>query len=64
MKAGMLSGGFYIQSAMMFATSLVMAAIEYSDLPDFSVSLFGVMSAMTFFFPGLKYYRQQQKARR
>jgi len=63
-KAGMLSGGFYIQSVMMFATSLVMAAIEYSDLPDFSVSLFGVMSAMTFFFPGLKYYRQQQKARR
>jgi len=63
-KAGILSGGFYVQSAMMFATSLVMAAIEYSDLPDFSVSLFGIMSAMTFFFPGLKYYRQQQKARR
>jgi serine/threonine protein kinase len=63
-KAGILSGSFYIQSAMMFATSLVMAAVEYSDLPDFSVSLFGIMSALTFFTPGLKYYRQQQKSRR
>lgn len=63
-KAGILSGSFYIQSAMMFATSLVMAAIEHSDIPDFSVSLFGVISALTFFTPGLKYYRQQKKSRR
>ncbi len=61
-KAGILSGSFYIQSAMMFATSLVMAAVEYSDMPDFSVSLFGVMSALTFFIPGLKYYRQQRRS--
>jgi serine/threonine-protein kinase len=61
-KAGILSGSFYIQSAMMFATSLIMAIIEYSDLPDFSVSLFGIVSAVTFFQPGLKYYRQQKKA--
>jgi len=61
-KAGILSGSFYIQSVMMFATALVMAAIEHSDLPDFSVSLFGVMSALTFFLPGLKYYRQQRRA--
>jgi eukaryotic-like serine/threonine-protein kinase len=63
-KAGMLSGSFYIQSAMMFATSLIMAAVEHSDLPDFSISLFGVVSALTFFTPGLKYYRQQKKSRR
>lgn len=63
-KAGILSGSFYIQSAMMFATALVMAAIEASDLPDFSVSLFGIMSALTFFLPGLKYYRQQRRSRR
>jgi serine/threonine-protein kinase len=63
-KAGILSGSFYIQSAMMFATSLVMAAIEHSDIPDFSVSLFGVISALTFFTPGLKYYRQHKKNRR
>ncbi len=61
-KAGILSGSFYIQSVMMFATALVMAAVEHSDLPDFSVSLFGVMSALTFFVPGLKYYRQQRRS--
>ena len=61
-KAGILSGSFYIQSALMFATGLVMAAVEHSDLPDFSVSLFGVMSALTFFLPGLKYYRQQRRS--
>lgn len=60
-KAGILSGQFYIQSAMMFATGLVMAAIEHSDLPNFSVSLFGIMSGLTFFLPGLKYYRQQRR---
>ena len=63
-KAGILSGSFYIQSGMMFATSLVMAAIEHSNLPNFSVSLFGVMSALTFFVPGLKYYRQQKRSLR
>ena len=63
-KAGILSGSFYVQSGMMFATSLVMAAIEHSDFPDFSVSLFGVMSALTFFLPGLKYYRQQKRSLR
>lgn len=61
-KAGILSGRFYIQSALMFATALVMAAIEHSNLPDFSVSLFGAMSALTFFLPGLKYYRQQKRS--
>jgi serine/threonine-protein kinase len=63
-KAGILSGSFYVQSGMMFATSLVMAAIEHSDLPNFSVSLFGIMSALTFFLPGLKYYRKQQRSLR
>ncbi|MEI6537898.1 MAG: hypothetical protein WCO86_00025 [Planctomycetota bacterium] len=67
-KAGILSGSFYIQSILMFATALVMAAIEHSslhgDFPNVSVSLFGVMSALTFFFPGLKYYRQQRRSMR
>ena len=65
-KAGILSGSFYIQSILMFATALVMAAIEHSslhsDFPNVSVSLFGVISALTFFFPGLKYYRQQRRS--
>jgi len=63
-KAGILSGRFYVESMLMFGTSLVMAAIAASDLPDVSVSLFGVMSAVTFFVPGLKYYRQQRRGRR
>ncbi|MFZ9089116.1 MAG: serine/threonine protein kinase, partial [Planctomycetaceae bacterium] len=57
-----LSGRFYIEAAMVFLSSLVMAFIESADIPDFSVSLFGLVSAMTFFLPGLKYYRQQQKS--
>ncbi|MFN5974740.1 MAG: serine/threonine-protein kinase [Planctomyces sp.] len=63
-KAGILSGRFYVESLLMFGTSLLMAAIAASDLPDVSVSLFGVMSAVTFFVPGLKYYRQQQRGHR
>ncbi|MDA1233087.1 MAG: serine/threonine-protein kinase [Planctomycetota bacterium] len=61
-KAGILSGRFYMESVMMFATGLVMAAIEHSNLPNFSVSLFGIMSGLTFFLPGLKYYRQQRRS--
>lgn len=57
-KAGLLSGSFYIQAVLLFATAPLMAAIQQSDLPNLSISLFGVVSAATFFFPGLKYYRQ------
>ena len=60
-KGGMLSGSFYVQAAMLFATSLVMAAIQQSDMPNFSISLFGIVSALTFFTPGLKYYRQRSR---
>lgn len=59
-KAGILSGRFYIEAALMFVTSLVMAAIAAADIPDVSVSLFGIVSAVTFFLPGLKYYRQRR----
>lgn len=58
-KAGTLSGTFYLPALVLFATSPVMAAIQQSDLPDLSVSLFGIVSAATFFLPGLKYYRQK-----
>ncbi|MEZ6058874.1 MAG: serine/threonine-protein kinase [Planctomycetaceae bacterium] len=64
-KAGTLSGRFYVQAVALFATSLVMAAIQvastrYSGLPNVSISLFGLVTAAAFFFPGLKYYRQQR----
>ena len=53
-KAGMLSGSFYIQAVVMFATSIVMALS-----PDYALIWFGVSSAACFFFAGLKYYRKR-----
>ena len=58
LKAGTLSGIFYAPAIVLFATSPLMAAIQQSHLPNFSISLFGVVSAASFFLPGLKYYRQ------
>lgn len=58
-KAGILSGRFYIQSVILFATALVMAVIPSTGLPEMSISLFGIVSAACFFIPGLKYYRQR-----
>lgn len=53
-KAGILSGSFYIQSAALFASSLLMARY-----PSDAHVIFGVVSALCFFVPGLKYYRQR-----
>jgi serine/threonine-protein kinase len=51
-KAGILSGRFYITAAAMFLTAAVMPLV-----PKVSILLFGVMSALSFFVPGLKYFR-------
>ncbi len=56
-KAGILSGRFYITAAAMFATAAVMPLV-----PKIEILLFGVMSALSFFLPGLKYYRLRRKA--
>jgi hypothetical protein len=53
-KAGILSGAFYLQSVALLATSIPMALY-----PPIAHILFGVVSAACFFFPGLKYYRQR-----
>jgi len=53
-KAGMLSGTFYIQAVALFLTSIPMALF-----PDYGHTLFGFVSGCCFFFPGLKYYRQR-----
>lgn len=60
-KASMLTGKFYVQSVALFITGFLMAVISHSDLPDFSISLYGFISAGCFFVPGLKYYRQRLK---
>ena len=53
-KAGILSGAFYIQAAVLFATSFLMCL-----LPDVQHILFGLVSGACFFVPGLKYFRQR-----
>lgn len=54
-KAGILSGQFYLCSALNFAVAGLMPLV-----PQFGILLFGVASAVSFFFPGLKYYRQRR----
>ena len=56
-KAGILSGAFYIQAAVLFATALVMCIV-----PTYQHVIFGLVSAACFFVPGLKYYRQRGRA--
>ncbi|MBV9126239.1 MAG: serine/threonine protein kinase [Planctomycetes bacterium] len=56
-KAGTLSGSFYISSAISFLTAIPMALY-----PKYGVFLFGVVSALCFFIPGLKYYRQRVRS--
>ncbi|MBC8869578.1 MAG: protein kinase [Planctomycetes bacterium] len=56
-KAGILSGSFYFQTAALFCTAFIMAL-----LPDYSHFIFGVVAAGCFFFPGLKYHRQRLRA--
>lgn len=53
-KAGILSGAFYVQAAALFATGAAMAR-----WPTYGLTIFGIVSALCFFLPGLKYYRQQ-----
>ncbi len=55
-KAGILSGVFYIQAAVLFATALVMCL-----LPAWQHVIFGLVSGICFFVPGLKYYRQRNR---
>lgn len=62
-KAGMLSGAFYVQAIALFATSLVMAWLRASGLPDFGLTLYGLVSAAAFFVPGWKYWRQRVRVK-
>jgi predicted Ser/Thr protein kinase len=56
-KAGILSGEFYIWAVALFVTAGLMAIF-----PHYAHFIFGVVSAASFFFPGLKYYRQRLRA--
>lgn len=58
-KAGVLAGTFYVHAAALFAVSVVMAALQSAGF-EYGLALYGVVSALTFFVPGLKYYRQSR----
>jgi serine/threonine-protein kinase len=61
-KAAMLSGVFYIQAAVLCFTGLVMAWLQQQTLmPNIALTVFGIVSALCFFLPGWKYYRQVRK---
>lgn len=57
-KAGMLTGWFYLAAAACFLTAALMAL-----WPDYGLLLFGSVSAICFFYPGLKYHRQRLRGR-
>jgi eukaryotic-like serine/threonine-protein kinase len=57
-KAGILSGSFYFASAALFLTAGLMALC-----PRYGLTIFGVVSAATFFIPGLKYYLRRGRGR-
>ncbi len=55
--AGILSGQFYVWAMVNFAAACIMAAF-----PRVSHLVFGLASAVSFFVPGLKYYRQRKRS--
>ena len=59
-KAGMLSGSFYVSAAALFLTAIPMALCP----PEYGPLMFGAVSAVCFFVPGLKYHRQRLRALR
>ena len=51
-KAGILTGAFYVQAGCLFMTSVAMALF-----PEFAHLIYGVVAATCFLVPGIKYYR-------
>ncbi|HEY7330616.1 MAG TPA: protein kinase [Gemmataceae bacterium] len=61
-KAAMLSGFFYVAAAAEFLSAVPMALRPI--YPRYGILLFGVVTAVFFFVPGLKYYRQRKQGER
>ena len=55
-KAGILSGTFYWQVVALMLTAVAMA-LEYR----YALFIFGAVSSLCFFIPGLKYHRQLER---
>jgi serine/threonine-protein kinase len=60
-KAGILSGTFYVQAIALAANGLVMAALQRSNFPNVGLSLYGVVAGLCFFIPGWKHVRQRAR---
>lgn len=58
-KAAILSGTFYLYAAATFAAAPAMAL-----WPQWGHAIFGIVTAICFFLPGWKYYRQRALGRR
>jgi serine/threonine-protein kinase len=54
-KAGILSGEFYVQAVAAFLTAGIMAV-----LPHWGHTIFGIVSGISFFVPGWKYYHHRR----
>ncbi|MEL6106585.1 MAG: serine/threonine-protein kinase [Planctomycetota bacterium] len=54
-KAGMLTGVFYLQ-----ATALLAAAVGMALLPHYAHLIFGIVAAMCFFVPGYEYAKRRR----
>ena len=55
-KAGILSGTFYVQAVTLFGSAALMAT-----WPEWAHIVFGVVAAGCFFVPGWKYHRQRMQ---
>ena len=56
-KGGMLTGAFYVQAAAEFLIAVPMALF-----PAYGILLFGFVTSLSFFVPGLKYHRLRQRS--
>ena len=65
-KAGILSGHFYVQALILYFTGVGMAGLRMLAVsrgwPDLGLTLYGIVSAGCFFVPGWKYWRQRQRS--
>jgi serine/threonine-protein kinase len=58
-KAGMLSGWFYFWAGLQFLSTIPIAVF-----PEYGPLIFGGVTAVSFFIPGLIYHRQRQRTLR
>ena len=60
---GLFAFGYFPQEALSGpqAAALFLTAPLMVLVPDYGISIFGIVSAACFFLPGLKYYRQARK---